>query len=51
MLELKAQIQGLADAVFSGKLLQGNYMRDDKNKEYVELLEMIAGEVKQDTLF
>ena len=49
--DVREIIQKLADDVFGGNLLNQNYTKDEKTKDYIELLDLIKGEPEQGELF
>ncbi|MFT5359544.1 MAG: DNA helicase-2/ATP-dependent DNA helicase PcrA [Candidatus Paceibacteria bacterium] len=49
--ELREIIQGLADSLLSGEFLKGNYKKDEKTKDYIELLDLIQGDPEQGEIF
>jgi len=49
--EVRDLIQALADDVLGGELLHRRYEKNDKTKKYIDILELVTGEVTQQSLF
>jgi DNA helicase II / ATP-dependent DNA helicase PcrA len=49
--EVRSLIQSLADDLLSGDFLRKDYKKDEKTKNYIELLDLIQGDPEQGGLF